>query len=68
VDDFENAVAVARKYYPEPPRMPPPEEPLSAPEHTPPAQVPLKTVAAPFELRIEGARARWRPVWRIRAR
>jgi hypothetical protein len=69
IDDFENAVTVARKYYPEPPRkVPPPEEPVSPPEHTALGQVPPKPVVAPFELRLDGAPAKWRPVWRIRTR
>jgi hypothetical protein len=71
-EDFEKAVDVARKYYPEPPRKTPP----------PAAAAPLAKAALPvqsvvvsepqpkparpqFDLQVEG-RAKLTPVWRIR--
>jgi hypothetical protein len=91
-DDFEKAVTVARKYYPEPPRKaPPPGPPPALPEvivsrlennvaknDFPKNGVPRNDVAieltkaAPkpvvrtFDMRIEGPRAKFIPVWRIR--
>jgi hypothetical protein len=87
-DDFEKAVTVARKYYPEPPRKAPPpalpEEIVSRLENNvaendfPKNGVPRNDVAieltkaAPkplvrkFDMRIEGPRAKFIPVWRIR--
>jgi hypothetical protein len=74
-DDFETAVIVARKYYPEPPRKtPPPKKPVVPVEHVPPpplppiSQPPPKLAAPKFEMRVEGLRAKWLPVWRIRMR
>jgi hypothetical protein len=81
-DDFDNAVEIARKYFPEPPRKSPPPEQrpsgskpvraLPAPEqhHSPGKPVPASPSAKPnpatFDLRIEGARAKWLASWRIR--
>ena len=68
-DDFEKAVTVARKYYPEPPRKaPPPEKPVVPAEHMPPPEAPAKLAAPKFDMRIEGAPAKLRPVWRVRTR
>jgi hypothetical protein len=69
VEDFDQAVAVARKYYPEPPRkkpapapaVPPPVHMAPAPEPEPP-----KLAQPQFAMRFEGVAARLRPVWRIR--
>ena len=66
-DDFEKAVAVARKYYPEPPRKAPapvevaapPSEPILLPEPQP-EPCPLM-----FDLHVEG-HGKLTPVWRIR--
>ena len=78
-DDFEKAVSIARKYYPEPPGWTPPQRPSTtakpnpAPEIAPPKshpapEPPLKLAAPKFDMRIEGLRARLTPVcWRIRA-
>jgi hypothetical protein len=65
-DDFEKAVANARKYYPEPPRKtPPPAESVSPPQPVRVPQPPLK-VGAKFDMCLEGLRAKLTPVWRIR--
>jgi hypothetical protein len=66
-DDFEKAVSVARKYYPEPPRKAaPPEKPVLPPKDVVPAAEPVKPVARSFEMRTAGLRAKLVPVWRIR--
>jgi hypothetical protein len=90
-EDFEKAISVARKYYPEPPRKEPPVPRPAPPEvivsrlensvpkntvaknGTPrsdiasePAKAPLKPVVRTFDMRIEGSRAKFLPVWRIR--
>ena len=65
-DDFEKAVAVARKYYPEPPRTPPKAEAAPPPR---PSRVPepvLKPAAPKFDMRFEGLGGKLTPVWRIR--
>jgi hypothetical protein len=70
-DDFEKAVAVARKYYPEPPRKEPPSQPaVSPPIHVAPAPEPepSRLVSPKFDMQFEGVPAKLRPVWRIRAR
>ena len=88
-EDFEKAVTVARKYYPEPPRkappVPPPEVIVSRLENSVPkntvarngiprngiskddvAGEPTKPLVRKFDMRIEGSRAKFIPVWRIR--
>ncbi|HLX15943.1 MAG TPA: hypothetical protein VKS24_12150 [Bradyrhizobium sp.] len=68
-EDFEKAVSVARKYYPEPPRKaPPPENPVSAAEEIAPAAEPVKPIARSFEMRTAGLSAKLVPVWRISVR
>ena len=80
-EDFEKAVAAARKYYPEPPRKtPPPARPAASLEVklAPPPLVravppPRPIVSEPpprpeppkFDLRVEGG-GKLTPVWRIR--
>ena len=59
-EDFEKAVAAARKYYPEPPRKTPPLAERPAPPQPRPAPP-----APKFNLRVEG-RGKLTPVWRIR--
>lgn len=64
-DDFEKAIAVARKYYPEPPSETlPPLEVAPAPLELilEPQPEPMPTV---FGLRVEG-HGKLTPVWRIR--
>ena len=92
-EDFEKAVTVARKYYPEPPRKepplpPPPEVIVSRLENSVPKNTvarngiprnglskddaageltkPPKPPVRKFDMRIEGSRAKFIPVWRIR--
>ena len=73
-EDFDKALAAARKHYPEPPRKTaalaesvarvapsPPVEPLKLVE-------PPKPAAQRFDLRIEGGTAKFLPLWRIRLR
>jgi hypothetical protein len=64
-DDFEKAVAIARKYYPEPPRKAPaPVVPTPPPQ---PILVPEPKPATPkFDMCLEGLPARLTPIWRIR--
>jgi hypothetical protein len=80
-EDFEKAVSVARKYYPEPParspRKPvssPNEKPISPPKEKPVAlpkaalHEPQQVVAQEFRMGSDGFGARLVPVWRIRTR
>jgi hypothetical protein len=68
-DDFEKAITIARKYYPEPPRKaPPPSKPAAPVEHLPPPEAPSKLAAPKFDMRGEGLRAKLLPVWRVRTR
>ena len=68
-DDFDKAIAAARKHYPEPPLKEPPQQPApvihmaAAPEPQP-----SRLVTPEFDMKFEGVRAKLRPVWRIRAR
>ena len=69
-DDFEKAVAVARKYYPEPPGWTPPPKPAPIEAAPPPPPIfapepPLRPAALKFDMRLEG-QAKLTPVWRIR--
>ena len=77
-DDFEKAVAVARKYYPEPPgwtsrslKQAAPAEPTPAPQPPPRpilvSEPALKPAAPTFDMRFEGLGGKLTPVWRIRA-
>ena len=73
-EDFDKALAAARKHYPEPPRKAPPlvenvsRGAPSAPVEPPkPAELP-KPAAQAFDLRIEGGSAKFLPLWRIRLR
>jgi len=78
-EDFEKAISVARKYYPEPPRKAPqrpPEASVSRREGSGPkdsspielAKEPSKPVVRKFDMRIERPHAKFTPVWRIRPR
>ena len=78
-EDFEKAVAAARKYYPEPPRKTPPPKPVPPLELKPAPTPQTKLVPPPkpfvvsgpppeppkFDLRVEGG-GKLTPVWRIR--
>ena len=76
IEDFEQALDVARKYYPEPPRKPAPpgpsvtdlKEPVlkAAPPLKSPVAAPKNVAAQSFELRIESWPARFVRTWRIR--
>jgi hypothetical protein len=68
-EDFDKAVSVARKYYPEPPRKtPPPEMPVSQPNDIAAPPEPVRPVVRKFEMRSNGLRAKFIRVWRIRSR
>ncbi len=69
-DDFDKAVAVARKHYPEPPGKAPPPVPASPRIHmaAAPEPQPSRLVTPKFDMRFEGVSAKLRPVWRVRTR
>ena len=80
IEDFEKAVSVARKYYPEPPRkVPPPEPPTptvasrldnSGSKDGPPVEIveePAEPAAGRFDMRIETVHAKFVPTWRVRS-
>ncbi len=63
-EDFDKAISVARKYYPEPPRKAPlPETPVSLPNDIVSPPDPPKPVVRKFEIRAKFLR-----VWRVRTR
>ena len=67
-EDFDKALAAARKHYPEPPRETGPVlESVSRVAPSPPVEPP-KPAPQAFGLRIEGGSARFQPLWRIRIR
>jgi hypothetical protein len=80
VEDFEKAIEVARKYYPEPPRKPAPLEATVAGAmekaskepaliEPSPRQGPIaapKPAVQEFSMRIIGWPAKFQPLWRIR--
>ena len=72
VDDFEKALEVARKYYPEPLRKAAPPEPAVRDfKEAPKTEVRIETpTPAPqrFELRVDGWPAKFVRPWRIRIR
>ncbi|HZE52473.1 MAG TPA: hypothetical protein VE111_04250 [Bradyrhizobium sp.] len=66
-EDFDKAISVARKHFPEPPRRPaPPEKPVAQPNDDVPAPE-SKPVVREFEMRTDGLRAKFVKVWRIRS-
>jgi hypothetical protein len=74
-EDFDKAIAVARKYYPEPPRKaaPPTAQPVAQPMASVPrlqeiAVEPPKPAVQKFHMRIEHAPAKFSRQWRIRIR
>ncbi len=69
-DDFDKAVAAARKHYPEAPREEPPPAPASPMIYMAPAAEPQpsRLVTPKFDMRFEGVSAKLRPVWRVRTR
>jgi hypothetical protein len=67
IEDFDRALDVARKHYPEPPRKAAP--PVSPPP--PKANVPVeppKPVVQLFQMRIHGWPAKFQSMWRVRMR
>ncbi|WP_298261338.1 hypothetical protein [Bradyrhizobium sp.] len=69
-EDFDKAVAAARKHYPEPLRNEPsPAPPVSPPTHMAPAPEAEPSRLAPkFDMRLGSVPAKLRPVWRVRPR
>lgn len=71
VEDFEKALSVARKHYPEPPiETAATEECISGSTELGPKEIPAeepKSAAQKFEMRMEGF-AKLVPQWRIRIR
>jgi hypothetical protein len=66
IEDFEKALSVARKHYPEPPRRAAPaEESASRLKDRGPVEEP-KAVAQKFDMRVEGWPAKFVRPWRIR--
>jgi hypothetical protein len=77
--DFDKALSVARKHYPEPPRKEPPRKAApAAPAVTAPPRDSKKAKDKPKEIpqpapailamRVDGCRARFLPTWRVRVR
>jgi hypothetical protein len=65
-DDFDKALAAARKHYPEPPgRVARPVESIARPPERVPVEPP-KPAPQAFGLRIERGSAKFLPLWRIR--
>ena len=68
IEDFEKALSVARKHYPEPPRKAvPPEESASLLKNGGPPE-PAKPAGLKFDMRIEGWPAKFVRPWHIRTR
>jgi hypothetical protein len=70
INDFDNALAAARKRYPEPLRKPAPPEPLEE-KTAPPLKannpvVPPAIAAPKFEMQVKGWPAKLVPLWRVR--
>ena len=68
-EDFDKALAAARKHYPEPPRKAAPViESVSRVAPSPPVEL-AKPASQPFvDLRIDRGSAKFLPQWRIRFR
>jgi hypothetical protein len=67
-EDFDKALAAARKHYPEPLRKTAPvPESVSRPPESPPVEPP-KPAPQRFDLRIDRGSAKFLPLWRIRIR
>jgi hypothetical protein len=64
-EDFDKAVSVARKYYPESSRESPPEEPVLQPAQDVSPQEPLRPQTRKLEARQDMG-AKFLAVWRIR--
>jgi hypothetical protein len=78
IEDFEKALEVARKHYPQPPRKAEPPEPKipdlkeaglkAIPDKENPVEAPKNMAAQKFELRIESWPAKFVRTWRVRVR
>ncbi|HXN67332.1 MAG TPA: hypothetical protein VN926_06705 [Bradyrhizobium sp.] len=75
--DFDKALEVARKYYPEPPRnAAPPKPPVAAAKEVSPKEIPRpapptearKPAAQKFVMRIDGWPAKFVKPWHVRIR
>jgi hypothetical protein len=74
-EDFDKAIEVARKYYPEPPEKSPPPK-AQVPEGSSLKEIPTKKnpveppkpAAQTFDMRIEGWPAKFVRPWRVRIR
>ena len=68
-EDFDRALDVARKYYPEPPRKAASPVSVSAPPLMANAHIePPKPVIPVFQMRINGWPAKFQSMWRVRMR
>jgi hypothetical protein len=67
-EDFEKAVSVARRYYPEPPRSTPPAEHSASPPPGEASSLLPEQAAETFQMRSTAVHAKLLPVWRIRTR
>jgi hypothetical protein len=67
-EDFGKAVSVARKYYPEPARENPPEEPVLQPTQDVSPPEPPRPLVEELEVPSKGLSAKFLRVWRIRMR
>ena len=65
-EDFEKAVSVARRHYPQPPRSVPPAEPSASPPPKENSSLAPGQAAATFQMRTDAVRAKLVPVWRVR--
>ena len=71
IEDFDKAITVARKYYPEPPRKAAPlvaQTVASAPRLKESSIEPPKPAVQKFHMRIENSSAKFSRQWRIRIR
>ena len=65
-EDFEKALSVARRYYPQPPRSTPPAEHSASPPPKENSSLAAGQAAETFQMRIAAAHAKLLPGWRIR--
>ena len=65
-EDFEKAVSVARRHYPQPPRSVPPAEPSASPPPKENSSLAPGQAAATFQMRTDAVRAKLVQVWRVR--
>ena len=65
-EDFEKAVSVARRYYPEPSRSTPTAEHYASPPPKENSSLAPAQAAETFQMRTAAVHAKLLPVWRIR--